>query len=84
MFFEFHSDFCFIKDQQTKETLLKSSAKNDLYLFDFSLTEDIYKFKLPYTTTCVSTSVKKFSSNVHPSDFVDQQMAFLVKKNIDI
>lgn len=58
VFFEFHPDVCYVKDQETQATLLKGNAVNGLYAFP---NEAIGLLK-PSSSSTTLTAQREFAS----------------------
>ena len=50
--FEFFPNFCYVKDQVSKEILMEGRVKNGLYVFDdFTLLHSVKPLSVPYSTS---------------------------------
>ena len=61
MYFEFFPNFCYVKDQDSKEILMARRVKNGLYVFDdFTLLSSSKPLSVPYSIASCESSTSSF------------------------
>ena len=65
MYFEFFPNFCYVKDQASKEIFMARRVKNELYVFDdFTLLSSSKPLSVPSFTTFCEFSTSLFQNHV--------------------
>ena len=65
VYFEFFPNFCYVKDQASKEILMAGRVKNGLYVFDdFTLLLSAKPLSVPSSTASCESSTSSFQNHV--------------------
>ena len=65
VYFEFFPNFCYVKDQASKEILMAKRVKNGIYVFDdFTLLPSAKPLLVPYSTASCESSTSSFQNHV--------------------
>ena len=63
--FEFFPNFCYVKDQVSKEILMEGRVKNGLYVFDdFTLLHSVKPLSVPSSIASCESSTSSFQNHV--------------------